>query len=231
MLQATSALNTKAPVSGISEPANVVGGESGTKRALEAKEQFLKMLVAQISNQSPTNPMDDKDMVSQLAQFSSIEQAIETNSKLEALEHAQNINTKLSVASLIGKQASASTSTVSVNTEGAANPVSFELGGRAKSVQVDIVDSNDKVVRSMNLQAMGPGSHTIPWDGKASDKLPLPPGTYRPIVKAVDNNNAEVSVRHEIRGIIHSVDVEGDEPAVYLNDRRVSLRQISQITE
>lgn len=218
-------------VSGIPQAANPVGGESGAKRAMEAKEQFLKMLVAQISNQSPTNPMDDKDMVSQLAQFSSIEQAIETNSKLEALEHAQTVSTKLSVAGLIGKQASASTGTVSVSKEGGASPISFDLGNRAKSVQVDVVDANDKVVRSLDLQGMGPGAHAVPWDGRGNDKLPLPPGAYRPVVRAVDNNNEEVSVRHEIRGTIHRVDIEGDEPALYVNDRRVSLREISQISD
>jgi flagellar basal-body rod modification protein FlgD len=218
-------------VSSVPQEVNPVGGASGAKRAMEAKEQFLKMLVAQISNQSPTNPMDDKDMVSQLAQFSSIEQAIETNSKLEALEHAQTVATKLSVASLIGKQASASTAMVGVTQEGAANPISFELGGRAKDVNIDLLDNNDKVVRSLNLKAMGPGGHTISWDGKGANKLPLPAGNYRPVVNAIDNNNEEVSVRHEIRGIIHRVDVEGEEPALYVNDRRVSLREISQISD
>lgn len=218
-------------ISGVPQAANSVGGESGAKRAMEAKEQFLKMLVAQISNQSPTNPMDDKDMVSQLAQFSSIEQAIETNSKLEALEHAQTIATKLSMASLIGKQASASTAVVGVSKEGTANPISFELGSRAKDVNVEMVDTDGKLVRTINLSGMGPGSHTVAWDGKGSDKLMLPPGTYRPVVHAIDNNNEEVSVRHEIRGTIHRVDVEGEEPALYVNDRRVSLREISQISD
>jgi len=218
-------------ISSVPKETNPVGGESGAKRALEAKEQFLKMLVAQISNQSPTNPMDDKDMVSQLAQFSSIEQAIETNSKLEALERAQTVATKLSVASLIGKQASASTGMVEVGKEGIANPISFELSDRAKDVNVDLVDADGKLVRSLNLKSMGPGGHTIPWDGKGMDKLPLPAGHYRPVVTAIDNNNAEVSVRHEIRGIIHRVDVEGEEPALYVNDRRVSLREISQISD
>jgi flagellar basal-body rod modification protein FlgD len=218
-------------VSSTPQSPNPVGGETGTKRAMEAKEQFLKMLVAQISNQSPTNPMDDKDMVSQLAQFSSIEQAIETNSKLEALEHAQTIATKLSVASLIGKQASASTAMVAVNKEGVANPISFDLASRAKDVNVEIVDADGKMVRTINLKGMGPGGHTVAWDGKGMDKLLLPPGNYRPLVHAIDNNNEEVSVRHEIRGTIHRVDVEGDEPALYVNDRRVSLREISQITD
>ncbi len=132
---------------------------------------------------------------------------------------------------MIGKQASVSTGNISVGKEGAANPISFELSERAKNVDVDIMDADGKLVRSINLQGMGPGSHTVPWDGRAMDKLPLPPGAYRPVVRAVDNNNKEVSVRHEIRGTIHRVDIEGDEPAIYVNDRRVSLRDVSQITD
>jgi flagellar basal-body rod modification protein FlgD len=209
----------------------IAGGDTGAQRALEAKEQFLKMLVAQISNQSPTNPMDDKDMVSQLAQFSSIEQAIETNAKLDALEHAQMTSTKLSVAQLIGKQAAASTGTVNVGQDGIVSPIAFELESRAKDVTVHVVDASDKLVRSIDLRDQGAGAHSVPWDGKGIDKLPLPPGRYRVQVEAADQNHAEVAVRHEIRGTIRRVDVEGNEPAVYINDRRVALREISQIAE
>src|ERR1700712_1281085 len=97
-------------------------------RALEGKEQFLQLLCAQISNQNPMNPMDDKDMVGQLAQFSAIEQAIETNSRLGALEKSQNNAGRLGLAALIGKEGSASTQNLALGQNGNnAPPLSFGL--------------------------------------------------------------------------------------------------------
>ena len=224
---AASNVATQAP----SGPTGAMGAETGAKRAMEAKEQFLKMLVAQISNQSPTNPMDDKDMVSQLAQFSAIEQAIETNSKLEALQHAQQVTSKLDVAALIGKQAVVNTNNIVVSERGAASPVSFDLNGRAKNVTVRVLDADNNLVRTLSLNELASGNHSIPWDGRGNDRLPLPKGSYRSEITAEDETGSEVGVRHEIRGMVHKVDVDGGEPGLFIGDRRVSLREVSQISD
>jgi flagellar basal-body rod modification protein FlgD len=54
------------------------GGEMG-------KDQFVKLLVAQMQNQDPLNPMDGKDLAAQLAQFSSVEQLMNVNTKLDSI--------------------------------------------------------------------------------------------------------------------------------------------------
>lgn len=228
MAQASAAQVAPAGPSG---PTGVMGAETGAKRAMEAKEQFLKMLVAQISNQSPTNPMDDKDMVSQLAQFSAIEQAIETNNKLEALEHAQQVTSKLNVAALIGKNAAVNTNNITVAGKGAASPVAFDLQGRAKNVTVRVLDGDNNLVRTLNYKELGAGVHSLNWDGTGNDKLPLPKGSYRSEISATNEEGTDVGVRHEIRGLIHKVDVDGGEPGLYIGDRRVSLREVSQISD
>ena len=66
------------------------------------KEDFLKLLVAQLTHQDPTNPMQDTEFVSQLATYSGLEQQINMNKNLETLIASQNANTAASAMSLIG---------------------------------------------------------------------------------------------------------------------------------
>ena len=66
------------------------------------KEDFLKLLVAQMTKQDPTNPMKDTEFVSQLATYSGLEQQINMNKNLEKLIAANNAATAASAVSLIG---------------------------------------------------------------------------------------------------------------------------------
>lgn len=78
---------TTIPVSGAS-PATTSTASSATDAAAKASvdyDSFLRLLVAEMKNQDPTNPMDSSQYVAQLATFSQVEQSIQTNSKLDQL--------------------------------------------------------------------------------------------------------------------------------------------------
>jgi flagellar basal-body rod modification protein FlgD len=67
------------------------------------KEDFLKMLIVELQNQDPTNPVDSKEMLAQLAQYSSLEQMTNLSSSVAALVSQQNATTAIS---MIGKTVS-----------------------------------------------------------------------------------------------------------------------------
>src|SRR5262245_58163951 len=67
------------------------------------KDEFLKLLMAQLAHQDPTAPADSNAFVAQLAQFASMEQLQSVNSQLEALLVAQTANNQTSVSSLVGR--------------------------------------------------------------------------------------------------------------------------------
>src|ERR1043166_6613177 len=103
-------------------PAAVQQGSSQTPpNQTVTKDGFLKLLIAQLQNQDPLQPMDNQQFAVQLATFNSLEQLMDINKQLTALQTAQGQATQFNAASLIGKQ---------INAEG--NKIAVENGAPAK---------------------------------------------------------------------------------------------------
>ena len=148
----------------------------GMSNAL-GKDDFIKLLVAQLKHQDPLNPQDGTQMATQLAQFSSVEQLMNINSTLTsqggtnaglatALENATAIG-------LIGKQVSIATNSATVGPE-AIGTYQTELP-TAGNVTVSILDSTGKIVRTEALGQKAAGRQSLDVAGLASG---LSAGTY-----------------------------------------------------
>ncbi|HZW68180.1 MAG TPA: flagellar hook assembly protein FlgD [Pseudogracilibacillus sp.] len=70
------------------------------------KEEFLKILMAQLQNQDPLNPLDDKDFIAQMATFSSLEQLMNMSQSIDALVQNQLISPIVQYSHMIGKEVS-----------------------------------------------------------------------------------------------------------------------------
>jgi flagellar basal-body rod modification protein FlgD len=90
------------------------------------KDDFLKLLIIQLENQDPTRPVDDKEFIAQLAQFSSLEQMTEMNSTL--LKLIANYKTDMSY-SLLGKQVDVLDKTTGEPVSGVVTEITFSEGG------------------------------------------------------------------------------------------------------
>jgi flagellar basal-body rod modification protein FlgD len=109
--------------------------------------------------------------------------------------------------------------------------LAFSLDAPSSEVTVRLLDREGKLVRTIDVGARNAGTHNIKWDGRASDHSPLLSGNYRMQVRARDPNGAEISGHAEIRGRISQVDMEAQQPAVYLGDVRVPVGQLSTLHE
>lgn len=83
------------------------------------KDSFMLLLVTQFKYQDPLNPMEDKEFIAQMAQFSSLEQMMNMNTSMESLTEATNNQTMINSTSYIGKQVSVSGNTIGKTTDGA----------------------------------------------------------------------------------------------------------------
>lgn len=132
------------------------------------KDDFLTLLLAQLRHQDPLNPADNTAFIAQLAQFSSLEQMTRMNGNLEkTLENNTAMSAAISNAMMInyfGKNVTAETNAFMFDGE---NPVElwFALESATGSGTLEIRDSYDNVVRTIELGAMDAGLNSYEWDG------------------------------------------------------------------
>lgn len=129
---------------------------------------FLTLLTAQLQNQDPFEPMDNSQMVSQMAQLSSLTGQTEANALLQSISDSVS-GTRLSdAASWIGKSMLVDSNIATPDRTGA-YAGEFTLGAAADSVSVDLIDANGNTVHTVDLGALDAGSASFYWDGTDAD--------------------------------------------------------------
>lgn len=169
------------------------------------QDAFMKLLVAQISHQDPLKPMDDTAFVSQLAQFSALEQAMGTNKRLDFLAAQQQGVANTDVANLVGKSITVKGSSVALDGTGFAQPVHFTLGDNADKISVSIKDASGKTVRTMQVGAHAAGLVNLSWDGRDDNGISQPAGNYTVQVDARNASGSPVDASTQTTGILTSV--------------------------
>lgn len=162
---------------------------SGTSSSVEeAQNRFLKLLVTQLKNQDPLNPMDNAQMTSQMAQMSTVQGIEQLNATLNALVSDLGTSQSMQASSMIGKNVFVAGSRLELS-EGIAIG-GIKLGGAADQVTVKILDSTGKVVQTENLGAQNAGIVNFGWDGKDGDGNALAAGTYKIKVEATQGGKS-----------------------------------------
>ena len=189
MITATSTTTQTGAASGTASQNPAPGGALG-------KDQFLKMLIAQLQNQDPMNPLQGDQMASQLAQFSSLEQLQQINANLTAQQAASGTLLgavqSTSAIGAIGHVVTAIGDQLQVGGTGAATTVEATLATKAAKTTLRIYDSNGTEVASAPLGESKSGMQTFNL-GKLTDGLA--PGTYTYKIDAVDGDGKAVSVQ------------------------------------
>jgi flagellar basal-body rod modification protein FlgD len=153
-------------------------------------DNFLKLLTTQLSNQDPLSPLDATQFTTQLAQFSNVEQAVNTNKKLDTLISLQGAGQFDTGVSFLGKMVEAPGDTSSLSNGQA--EWGYFLPSAAKSTQLQIYNSDGTLVRTIPGEtAIGP--HQLKWDGKDTDGNALPDGNYQVKVVAKDADGKDIA--------------------------------------
>jgi flagellar basal-body rod modification protein FlgD len=194
------------------------------------KEEFLKLLMAQMANQDPTKPTDNGQFIAQLAQFASLEQAQATNSRLDTLLLATANASHTSYVNFIGKDVEYSTE--AINLEAGLTAVSSAtLAARAEKVTVKIVDAEGRTVRTMELGSHPAGEMQVTWDGKDDGGTPQPAGRYSVKATATDASGATVAVDLKTTGHVTGVEFDKGIPRLNINGTRINMSEVTSIKE
>ncbi len=179
------------------------GGTKATKSGTaETQDRFLSLLVAQMKNQDPLNPLDNAQVTSQMAQLSTVEGIENMNNSLAALASSMGASQMSQAANLIGHAVLVPGNAVSPNQ--LEDVMGFELARPADKVTLDIHDAGGNVVRSLDLGPRDAGVNVVAWDGLTSSGAAAPAGDYSFKVSAVQGGQPLASVALNL-GMVNSV--------------------------
>ena len=190
---------------------------------------FLKLLVAQLKNQDPLNPLDGTEFTGQIAQFSALEQQINSNNYLSQLVEQRDFGQQTLAVSYLNKVVLAPGDTVALGEETGAE-FGYVLDKTAAKVDVSIYDATGKLVRSVNGDK-SEGNHILTWDGKDDAGNVLEAGNYTVRVKATDGDDKVIANTVLTYGVVASVlNSEGTANLVMSDGRNVALEDVLAVT-
>lgn len=144
--------------------------------------KFLTLLVTQLQNQDPMNPLDNAQLTSQLAQLSTVTGINNLNTTLNTLKSSYQQAESMQAANIIGH--GVLTAGKDINLSKSAALLGVDLATAADKVQINIFDKSGKQVHSIDLGAQNPGTLPLGWNGTTADldkdgkPVVLPDGAY-----------------------------------------------------
>lgn len=127
-----------------------------------SQDRFLKLLVAQLSNQDPMNPMDNAQMTSQMAQINTVTGIQQVNDTLKNMAKQFNSMQVLQGSSLVGREVMVEGNTM--NNTGTIASGTLSLEGNADMVKVDILSPGGQLLDTLNLGPQMAGQVSFEWD-------------------------------------------------------------------
>ena len=196
-----------------------------TKTKTLGKDDFMKLLLAQLKNQDPLKPIDGTDFAAQLAQFSSLEQLSNMNTELKnqslsqmTMNYAQSVN-------MIGKEV-VTNSGNSLMVSGPTTDLNYKLATDAQSVTITILDKEGKVVKTLDVTAQKAGMNKVTWDSSDIEK-----GDYTFQVIAKDSKGQAVSVDVMTSGLVTAVHFRNNQILATVNGKEIPLSSIIEVKQ
>ena len=160
------------------------GAKNTAKPATDdLQDRFLKLLVTQMKNQDPLNPLDNAQVTSQLAQISTVNGIEKLNATIETMASSFNAGQSLQAANMIGKDVLVPGSLLRV--AGGGGMFGVDLAQAADQVKVTIHDASGRAIRTMDLDSQAAGPLALAWDGKTADGTQAADGAYSISVSAL----------------------------------------------
>ena len=206
----TSPIGSNAFLSSLqtSSSSGTSGSSASGAAGLADVSTFYKLLVTQLTNQDPMNPLSNQDLSAQLAQFSTAS-GIQSMQQSMATLTAQLAQTQgLQAANLVGQTVVFDNNSVSLPASGTAAG-GFTLASAAQNVQVQVVNSAGQTVSTLQLGALPTGVQTFTWDGTTSNGQQAPAGNYTFNVSATDGTGQSVAAVPFGTGKVQSVYLSG----------------------
>ena len=203
-------------ISSASSTSNLTGSSDAPKTALSeanaSQDRFLKLLVAQLNNQDPMNPMDNAQMTSQMAQINTVTGIQQVNETLKSMATQFSSLQVLQGTAMVGHDVFIESNTLTQKSGVASGAI--DLAGKADSLKIEILSPGGEVLDTLDRGPQEAGRHTFDWD--ASNYQGLGDPSFRVTAKLAGDTVASTSMA---RATVMSVGSEGGVMTVQLQGR------------
>ena len=193
------------------------------------QDDFLKILVAQMNNQDPTNPADNAEFLGQMAQFSMVSGINSLDSSMQGVLGSAEATRSLQASSLVNREVLIETSTVNLGSGRSVDGQIATVPG-ASGINVQVRDAYGNLVRTLATEDIGNQRLAFSWDGTSEAGMPLDPANFTISARAlVGIEQLDLPVFSFVR--VDGVKVDPDSKAISLtlaNDQTASLNNVAQ---
>lgn len=202
MTDSINSLTSTAATSTLSSTSGVSTSAASTEGLSSDFETFLKMLTAQARYQDPLEPIDSTEYAAQLAQFSMVEQQVQTNDMLTVLTSQIGSSNMASLASWVGMEVRAN---MPVHFDGSPISIVPGIASTADSAQLVVKNASGQEVQRQTIDLLG---ETMNWAGVDETGAPFPSGLYSFSVESFKDTEQLSSVQTEVYGQIVEAQIE-----------------------
>ncbi|MBI1363367.1 MAG: hypothetical protein GC134_05230 [Proteobacteria bacterium] len=216
---------------GVGGSATITASQKASDDASVNFDTFIKLMVAQLQNQDPLNPLDGTQFTEQIATFSSLEQQIATNSHLEKIAQQNSYGAQSVALGMMGKEVLAPGESAEL-VDGKMD-FAYNLEESAVGATLEILNKDGEVVKTFEPIRTA-GVHAQKWDGKTDDGTQAPDGTYAIRFKAYGTDGEVILSQVYAYGKVISVESMGDADSTSLllaDGRVVGFNEIGAVRE
>lgn len=173
------------------------------------QSSFLTLMTAQMKNQDPFDPVDNTQMVAQMAQFSSLAGISEMNTTLSAIAAKLGATSTTDLVSWVGRTVLTEGNTAYPRTDGSLGGV-IELGADAAEVNIVIEGPNGEILKNVSLANAKAGQTEFEWDGSTDTGEPAGAGPFKIRVAAQNATGSPVTAKPLVWAPVTAVAMGGD---------------------
>lgn len=154
----------------------------------ELSDNFMTLLVTQLQNQDPLNPMQNAELTSQLAQINTVGGIDKLNETMQGINTQIGMGQSIQAAGLIGKAVMVPGDRILMGASGDATPYGLELEKFSDENTAVVRGASGEIIREIDLGALDKGVHVFEWDGKTDNGEQVPPGAYRVSIQSLGSD-------------------------------------------
>lgn len=207
--------------------AEYVASTTTTDKSVLGKDDFMKLLLVELQNQDPTEPMDSEKILTQTSQLATLEATDKTNKALEELATALGTTQQFSTIAAIGKTADLGSNAIVLD-EGADTTFEMYFPDDINKGTIEITDVNGNVLKTLDVGTNPKGVYQFTWDGTNTAGNTLDSGIYYASAKYTNSDGDSLKTRMGAYPI-ESVKFDAGKTYVKLGSSYVELSKVKEV--